>query len=171
MIKWQTEFKKEKGIDNDSYLQEFLAQAESNISGLSIDTTIDEFESKLPNWNGYKGYYNTDMFITRGAYMDIDTLVDIHESTNHELQYSYEPTENSVYDVYRGESDDYYPIIPFVLNPVNFMYLNEDSEKTITYEILKEGRSRLAGVVKAREDGYFSGNSVPVVFAIRRTRR
>lgn len=171
MSPWQTEFKKEKGVDNDSYLEVFLEQAKSNISGLSVHGTIDDFESQLQNWDGYNTYYSTSMFITRGAYMDIDTLVDIHESTQHSLEYAYEPTQDSVYDVYRGESTDYYPIIPFVLNPVNFRYLDENSEAEISYEMLKEGRSRLAGVVKARDEGYYSQSDVPVLFAIRRTRR
>lgn len=50
------------------------------------------------------------------------------------------------------------------------MYLDEDSETEIAYDILKEGRSRLAGVVKARDEGYYSRSDVPIVFAIRRTR-
>lgn len=171
-MSWEVTFQKEKGVDNDSYLDEFLKQSESKISGLELKTTVDGFEAQLSNWDGYKQYFaNDSMYISRGAYMDIDTLVSIHESTQHNLEDAYEPTKNTVFNVYKGESDEKIPMIPFVLEPLNFMYLDETSECKISYEILREGRSRLAGVVKARDEGYYSDSVIPVLFAIRRTRR
>lgn len=171
-MSWEIKFKKAQGIDNDSYLEEFLKQAESKISGLSIETTVKTFESQLSNWEGYKKYYvNDSMYISRGAYMDIDELVSIHNSSQHVLDDAYEPTKNTVFDVYRNKSNEKLPMIPFVLKPSDFKYVTPDSEFTISYNILKEGRSRLSGVVKAREEGNYSKDIVPVLFAIRRTRR
>lgn len=170
MSNWSVEFKKLDGVGKDTYLQEFLEQAESSINGLQLEENIDNFVKNLDYWDGYNNYYSGSKFITRGGYMNIDELRMIHENSNHSIFDAYKDTRDSVYRVYKNDSNDLYPVIPFVLFPIEFSRIREDSEMKLDYKLEKEGRSRLSGVLKARRKGEYKQNNVPVLFAIRRSR-
>lgn len=171
---WTIDFWKDKEVDNDSYLEDFMDQASFKISGLELtDTSVDTFESSLPLWTGYNNWYTSKgKFASRGAYMDIDELCKIHNESNHGMSAADPNTRDIVYEMIKNntESEEGIPLIPFVLHPDEYVYLKEGVEKRCVYKLTKEGRSRLAGVKKARDEGYFTGK-VPVLFAIRRTRK
>ena len=151
--------------------QRFLNQTKSKIEGLRLNGDIDNFVDKLNNWDGYKNYYSSGKFIFRGGYMNMDKLRTIHSNSNHPIFDAYTETQDSVYDVYRNESNDLYPVIPFVLIPKEFTFIKSGAENTISYKLEREGRSRLSGVLKARRKGEYNKSNVPVQFSIRRARR
>lgn len=172
MSNWSVEFIKQEQVNNESYLEEFLQQAENKIPSLQIEDNVGSFESQLSNWDGFKQYYtNNSKFISKGAYIDIDELVQIHNRSNHSVAEAYKETENSVYEVYCDNATDCYPMIPFILKPMDFKYLDSGVKSTVEYKLLREGRSRLAGVKKARDNGHYNSDRVPVLFAIRRARK
>ena len=170
-MSWTITFTKNKGSGNDEYLTEFLRQAKANLSGLTFEGSVSDFESQLDCWEGFNKYYTSGKFASRGAYMDIDTLQQIHNRSEHSMSDAYEETEESVKAVMAGESTDYYPLIPFVLEPSEYMYLDESVETEIEYELLREGRSRLSGVIEAINADEYTAKTVPVLFAIRKSRK
>lgn len=171
MSEWNIKFNKEKDIGEDTYLKKFLQQAELKIDELQLSGSINSFVRDLEHWCGYNNYYNSGKFICRGGYMNIDKLRRIHSNSNHSIFDAYKDTRESVYKVYKKDSDDLYPIIPFVLIPEEFTNIRSNKEMILNYNIEKEGRSRLAGVLKARRNGYYKNDTVPVQFSIRRVRR
>lgn len=171
MSVWSIEFKKKKDMDKDDYLENFLNQATSLITGLDLNGDIDRFVQNLDNWEGYNEYYSGGKFVCRGGYMDMDKLREIHSNSNHSIFDAYAGTRESVFKVYADDKDDLYPIIPFVLVPKDFRYIKSNSEMTLDYKLELEGRSRLSGVLKARRERYYSKNKVPVQFSIRRCKK
>jgi hypothetical protein len=171
MRQWTIELNKPKGYTEDSYLEEFLHQAESIINGLQIEDNINSFVQELGNWDGYNNYYNNGKFICRGGYMNIDELSMIHSNSNHSIFDAYGETRDSVYSIYNDESSDLYPVIPFVLVPKQYTSVAKNCKIKIDYKLEREGRSRLAGVLKARRNNCYYKNTVPVQFSIRRAKK
>lgn len=171
MNKWFIKFNKQKGVGRDTYLKDFLTQSESKIESLKLSKNIDDFIQDLDNWSGYNNYYNSGKFICQGGYMNIDILRMIHNNSNHSIFDAYPKTRDSIYKVYKKESNDFYPIIPFVLIPKEYTNIYTEKEMELNYKLEKEGRSRLSGVLKARRDGHYENNFVPIQFSIRRAKR
>ena len=172
---WNIEFTKEKGIDRNSYLDTFLQQAPDKIYGLELtQQSVESFANQhSPPWVRYNTWYTTPgKFASRGAYMDIDFLCDIHDTSGHTMNGASQHTVDLVYDMFASSEsiEEDIPLTPFVLLPSSYKYVSEDEEVVCKYELEKEGRSRLAGVRKARDDGHFSGK-IPVLFAVRQARK
>lgn len=103
--------------------------------------------------------------------MNIDKLRLIHNNSNHSIFDAYRETRDSVYSIYNNESSDLYPVIPFVLVPEDYTSVAKNCEIKIDYKLEREGRSRLAGVLKARRNNCYYKNTAPVQFSIRRARK
>lgn len=171
MRKWSIELNKPKGYNKGSYLERFLNQAESKIDGLQVVGNINSFVQDLDNWDGYNNYYNNNKFVCRGGYMNINKLSMIHNNSNHSIFDAYRETRDSVYSIYNNESSDLYPVIPFVLVPEEYTSVAKNRRIKIDYKLEREGRSRIAGVLKARRNNCYYENTVPVQFSIRRTKK
>lgn len=168
---WNVEFEKEKGVDNSSYLQSFMKQAPNKISGLTLlGESVKSYCANSSYWSNYKDWYTTPKFESQAATMDIDMLCEIHNNSNHGMSGAESRTEDAVYNMYKNSTDEGIPLTPFVLIPEEYYYLTEEDEQLCPYKIEREGRSRLSGVKKARDNGLFSG-PIPVLFAIRQARR